>query len=157
MDSMLHLRGQRPADAGNRWYFDAVSASTNASVAVIFYNGGPDGFRNIYDGGPLSVQVSATFSNGTQYGVVVPATGGAVVETGPDGIHLEFKDSGFSFVGSGLDSSEVTYVMTIDSPDIGLQGTITWTSVSRVKDQLHPGPSLFSESAIHHTRPRCGY
>lgn len=60
---------------------------------------------------------------------MVPATG-AVIETGPDGIALEFENAGFSFVGSNLKSFEVTYCMTIDSPDIGVQGTITWKSVS---------------------------
>lgn len=84
------------------------------------------------------MQVTGTFPNGTQYDIVVPATGGAVIETRPDGITLEIEDSGFSFVGSNLESSEVTYVMNIDSPDIGIQGTITWTSVSFAKDALLP-------------------
>ncbi|ROV86957.1 hypothetical protein VSDG_10116 [Cytospora chrysosperma] len=111
------------------WYFDAVSASTNASVVVVFYNSGPEGFINTYLGGPLSVSLSGTFHNGSQYNLVVPATG-AVIETGPDGIALEFENGGFSFVGSNLKSFEVTYCMTIDSPDIGVQGTITWKSLA---------------------------
>ncbi|ROV95955.1 hypothetical protein VMCG_07980 [Cytospora schulzeri] len=111
------------------WYFDAVSTSTNASVVVVFYNSGPDGFINTYEGGPLSVQIAGAFPNGTQYSLVVPATG-AVIKTGPGGIILDFEDSGFSFVGSNVKNSEVTYTITIDSPDIGLQGTITWTSLA---------------------------
>lgn len=61
-----------------------------------------------------------------------------MIETGPEGITLEFENTGFSFTGSKLKSSEVTYVMTIDSPDIGVQGTITWTSVSCERDQVLP-------------------
>ncbi|KUI73197.1 Hydroxyneurosporene dehydrogenase [Cytospora mali] len=111
------------------WYFDAVSASTNASVVVVFYNSGPDGFINTYEGGPLSVSITGTFPNGTQYSLETPATG-AVITTGSNGISLDFEGSGFGFVGSDIRGSEVTYVMTIDSPDIGVQGTVTWTSVA---------------------------
>ncbi|KUI56178.1 hypothetical protein VP1G_03512 [Cytospora mali] len=88
------------------WYFDAVSASTNASVVVVFYNAGPDGFVNTYEGGPLSVSITGTFPNGTQYSLETPATG-AVITTGSDGISLDFEGSGFGFVGSDLRGSEV--------------------------------------------------
>lgn len=101
-------------------------------MVVVFYNSGPDGFINTYYGGPLSVSIAGTFPNGSQYSLVLPATG-AVIRNEPYDMYLEFEESGFSFVGSNLSGPEVTYVMTVDSPAIGVQGTITWTSVSCAK------------------------
>lgn len=129
-----YLDGPKLSGTANKtsydwWYFDAVSASTNASVVVTFFNSGPEGFINEYVGGPISVTLSGTFPNGSQYSIEVPAAG-AVIKTGRDGIALEYKNTGFSFVGSNLKSSEVTYCMTIDSPEIGVRGTITWTSLA---------------------------
>ncbi|KAK7742371.1 hypothetical protein SLS53_004516 [Cytospora paraplurivora] len=132
--SSSYLDGPKLSGAANEtsydwWYFDVVSASTNASVVVVFYNAGPDGFVNTYVDGPLSISLSGTFPNGTQYNLEVPATS-AVVETSSDGISLDFKDSGFSFVGSKLTESEVTYVLNIDSPEIGVTGIITLLSLA---------------------------
>lgn len=112
---------------------------------VIIYNSGANGFINTYLDGPLSVSISGTFSNGTQYSQEVAATAG-VVTTDSDGISLNYENSGFSFVGSNLQGSEVTYVMSIDSPDIGIQGSITWTSVSLAKKSLFLALSLFSSA-----------
>lgn len=125
-----------------------VSASTNASVVVVFYNAGPHGFVNTYLGGPLSVSLTGTFLNGTQYSLEVPATS-AVVETSSDGIWLEFKDAGFSFAGSRLTESEVTssYVVHIDSPEIGVTGTITLLSVGRLQRFPHIRLGSFSRLA----------
>lgn len=107
-----------------------MSASTNASLAVVFYNSGPDGFINNYLGGPLSVSIIGTFTNGTVFDLSVPASG-AKIEYGPDeGISLDFVDSGFSFTGSNVKRQNVEYSLHIDSPTIGLKGSIRYQSVS---------------------------
>lgn len=119
---------------GSRWYFDAVSASDNSSVVVVFYNGGPLGFINsivYYEDGPLSVSISGSFANGTAYSLPVSSTGGAVVDVEGGTITGNWTGSGFSFVGTREEGEEVmSYVISIDSPEIGVYGTITFESVS---------------------------
>ncbi|CAN8098987.1 unnamed protein product [Discula destructiva] len=106
------------------WYFDAVSASNNESVTVVFYNGGPYGFVNHYYGGPLSVSLTGTFANGTQFDFSVPARS-AVIDHGPDqGISVDYVDSGFSFTGSNVKGRDVGYVLRVDSPAMGVKGSI---------------------------------
>lgn len=112
-----------------RWYFDAVSASTNASVVVVFYNSGPNALTKPYLGGPLSVDIIGTFANGTVFDLKIPASS-ANVEYGPDqGVSLDLVGSGFSFTGSNLKGTSVQYVVSIDSPSIGIKGTIRLDSV----------------------------
>lgn len=107
-----------------------MSASTNASLAVVFYNSGPDGFINNYLDGPLSVSIIGTFANGTVFDLSAPASG-AQVQYGPnEGISLDFVDSGFSFKGSSVNRKNVEYALNIDSPTIGLRGSIHFHSVS---------------------------
>ncbi|KAJ9150279.1 Hydroxyneurosporene dehydrogenase [Pleurostoma richardsiae] len=110
------------------WYFDAVSASTNASVTVVFYEAGPNGFINDYLGGPLSVSISGSFANGTLFSLSASATGGAIIHVDDDGIDAEWKGSGFSILGTGLTTSHATYVVTVDSPTIGVEGSFTLKS-----------------------------
>lgn len=120
-----------------RWYFDAVSASTDSSVTVVFYNGGPQGFINRYiGGGPFSVDITGRLANGTLFEFTVPSTG-VVIDYGPDqGINFDMVDSGFSFTGSNVEDPNVHYVVTIDSPSIGIKGTIELFSVSLIPDPL---------------------
>lgn len=116
-----------------RWYFDVVSASTDASVTVVFYNGGPDGFINTYKGGPLSVQLSGTFANGTIFEIPAVPASSAIIDHGPhQNISVEYVDSGFSFAGTSVDepAHRVEYIVTIDSPAIGVKGSIIMHSVS---------------------------
>lgn len=109
----------------NRWYFDAVSASDDSSVVIVFYNSGPAGFINSYEGGPLSVSISGSFANGTLYAATTLATGGAIIDTCPGFINGTWVGSGFSFVGTA-----VGYEITIDAPEVGISGTIVFKSVS---------------------------
>lgn len=110
------------------WYFDSVSESTNASLAVVFYNSGPDGFINDYLGGPLSVSIIGTFTNGTVFDLSAPASGAKVQYGFDEGIFLDYVDSGFSFTGSSVKRENVEYVIHIDSPIIGLHGSIHFHS-----------------------------
>lgn len=122
-----------------RWYFDVVSDSSNASVAVVFYNSGPDGFINTYLGGPLSVSIIGTFANGTVFDLSAPASA-AEIRYGPDeGISLEYVNSGFSFTGSNVNQDNVEYAINIDSPAIGLKGSIKYHAVSMIRTSPLPG------------------
>ncbi|KAF3763475.1 hypothetical protein M406DRAFT_263100 [Cryphonectria parasitica EP155] len=134
------------------WYFDVVSAATNASTVVVIYNAGPDGFINTYYDGPLSASLTGTFANGTAYNLDLPATGG-VIDYDQDGISLVWEGAGFSFVGSSLSESEATYVMTINSSDIGVQGTITWKSLA----PAHYPCSLNEDGASEVIMPHIGW
>lgn len=113
-------------------------------MAVVFYNSGPDGFVNTYLGGPLSVSIIGTFANGTVFDLSAPASS-AEVRYGPDeGISLDFVDTGFSFTGSNLKKENVAYVVNIDSPAIGLKGSIKYHSVSA---NIYP---LFIKNLTNH-------
>ncbi|KAI3390364.1 hypothetical protein diail_9946 [Diaporthe ilicicola] len=112
------------------WYFDAVSSSSNASIVVVLYNNGPDGFLNTYFDGPFSLSITGAFPNGSLIDRQVPATG-AVIKTDRSGISAEWKDAGVSFTGSNLARGGVTYSLTVDSPDLlGVRGNMTWRSLA---------------------------
>lgn len=111
------------------WYFDAVSASSNASVTVVFYNGGPNGFLNTYQGGPLDVTISGTFTNGTPFGLDESVASSAVVQYTSGAIAADWTGSGFSFAGSSLSLGGL-WTVSINAPSIGLTGVITLRSVS---------------------------
>lgn len=114
----------------SRWYFDAVSSSSNASIVVVLYNNGPEGFLNERFGSPVSLSITGLFSNNTPIKRERPATG-AVIKTDRSGILAEWKDTGVSFSGSNLARGGATYTLNVDSPDIlGVEGSITWKSVS---------------------------
>ena len=112
----------------SRWYFDAVSASTNSSVVVVFYNAGPEGFLNGAHTGPFSVGVSGSFANGSIWALDIDSTGGVDITASSDGgiSGQWFGSDNAGFVGTGL----TNYVVTIDAPGIGVSGTISFTSVS---------------------------
>lgn len=115
-------------------------------MAVVFYNSGPDGFINTFLGGPLSVSIIGTFANGTVFDLSAPASA-AKIRYGPDeGISLEYVDSGFSFTGSNVKKENVEYVIDIDSPAIGLKGSITYHAVSLIHITLLPGFKLYTRS-----------
>lgn len=99
-------------------------------MAVVFYNGGPDGFVNTYLGGPLSVSIIGTFANGTVFDLSAPASSAEIRYGHDEGISLDFVDTGFSFTGSNLKKENVAYVVNIDSPASGLKGSIKYHSVS---------------------------
>ncbi|KAL7916776.1 hypothetical protein GGI35DRAFT_466301 [Trichoderma velutinum] len=111
------------------WYFDAVSATTNESVTLIFYNTGPNGFPYGYVGdGPFSVGISGSFANGSLFAFTAPVTGDVIIKTDESGISGEWSGSGFAFYGTSLDGPSPTYVLKIDAPAIGCYGTVTLRS-----------------------------
>lgn len=76
------------------------------------------------------MSIIGTFANGTIFDLSAPANS-VDIRYGPDeGISLDFVDSGFSFTGSNLKKKNVEYVVNIDSPGIGLKGSIRYQSVS---------------------------
>ncbi|KAL6689708.1 hypothetical protein J3F84DRAFT_353985 [Trichoderma pleuroticola] len=111
------------------WYFDAVSATTNASVTVVFYNTGPNGFPSSYVGdGPFSVGISGSFANGSLFFLTAPVTGDVVIKIDERGTSGEWSGSGFAFYGTSLDGANPTYVIKVDAPAIGCYGTVTLRS-----------------------------
>lgn len=118
------------------WYFDAVSASTNASLSIVFYNAGADGFLNPWWAEALSVSVTGTFANGTLFNLVAGSASGADITYDDASISVDYTGAGISFVGSTVDGV-LTYVVTLASEEIGVSGTVTYTSVR----SSHP-PSL---------------
>ncbi|KZL82643.1 hypothetical protein CI238_04141 [Colletotrichum incanum] len=111
------------------WYFDAVSTtSRNESLTIVFYNSGPRSLGN--PGGPLSVQISGVFANGTTFVTAVDATGGTTVQNDENGIFSVWNGAGASFAGTSLEQGSPEYIVTIDNPAIGVNGTLTLKSVS---------------------------
>ncbi|GJD04765.1 Hydroxyneurosporene synthase [Colletotrichum higginsianum IMI 349063] len=111
------------------WYFDVVSTtSKNESLTIVFYNSGPSSLGN--PGGPLSIQVTGVFANGTAFGTIADATCGATMKNDEDGISSVWNGAGASFTGTSLDQRGVEYTVAIDNPTIGINGTLTLKSVS---------------------------
>ncbi|KAK9234115.1 hypothetical protein V1525DRAFT_422544 [Lipomyces kononenkoae] len=115
------------------WYFDVVSTDARASVTIVFYDSGPEGFINPYERGPLSVSITGLFPNGSAYDFSAPATS-AVVSRHAGGSFATsgvYKDSGFEWKGTtSSDDGEVTYVVSIDAPSIGVNGTVSFKSIA---------------------------
>lgn len=107
------------------WYFGAVSASTDASVIITFFNSAILGSQN-----PLVVQVSGSFPNGTLFTGEALATSDAVLRSSSKGIAGVWGGTGASFKGTNLDKPHISYEITLDMPNIGIKGTVTLKSVS---------------------------
>ncbi|KAF9872412.1 hypothetical protein CkaCkLH20_10239 [Colletotrichum karsti] len=107
------------------WYFDVVSQSTNQTLNIVFFNSGE--FAQYPH--PLSVQVSGTYANGTDFFLEALADSGVTITNGPDGITGDWKGVG-SFKGSALDRPNVEYSIFLDSPDMDIKGNITFKSTA---------------------------
>ncbi|WYZ37662.1 hypothetical protein EsH8_II_001168 [Colletotrichum jinshuiense] len=111
------------------WYFDVVSTtSQNESLTIVFYNSGPQSLGN--PGGPLSIQVTGVFANGTTFATLVDATGGATFKNDENGISSVWNGAFASFSGTSLDHRNPEYTVTIDNSAIGVNGTLTLRSLS---------------------------
>lgn len=106
-----------------------MSRDTNESIVIVFYNSGGDGFVNPWWYEALSVSVTGTFANGTLYNLVAGSSGGADVVYSEAGISVNYTGAGISFTGTNITADEVTYAVTLDSEEIGVSGTINFTSV----------------------------
>lgn len=114
---------------------------TKASIAMVFYNAGPESIGIPDPGGPLFVEISGTFDNGTSFTTTSTAPGGAVIQSGTEGITGDWKGSGCSFVGSDLHRSTAEYIVAIDNADLGVSGTISLQSVRitpYLRNNIHP-------------------
>lgn len=111
------------------WYFDAVSAENNCSIVIVFYIATNTGFPFVLSGSALSIDFFATFENGTT--VVFPInsqpSGEAIIVTNGNGSTGYWNSTGAQWVGTASMSS---YVITINSPTLGIKGSLTLNSVS---------------------------
>lgn len=106
------------------------TTSQNESVDITFYNAGPIGFPAGYNDGPLSVSVSGSFANGSLFNFQVPATLGLVfVQSNKLGVVGDWLGAGAGFTGSDLLRPNVVYTVEIDSPELGVFGSIILNSV----------------------------
>lgn len=119
---MLTLAAPKSADF---WYFDVFSKSSNQTLNIVFFNSG----EFIQYPHPLALQVEGVFPNGTDVYFEALADDGVTLTNGPEGITGDWKGLG-SFTGSPLDKPEVEYSITINSTEMGIQGTINFKSVS---------------------------
>lgn len=119
---------------GSRYYFDVVSKTEDSYISVMLYDTGPDTFLFSYVEGPFTALINGSFSNGTAFHVLVPATGGiSVSASDADGIHANWMGSGFSFTGSSLTNGRpVEYELKVDAPEYGVQGTVKFKAVSKL-------------------------
>ncbi|KAK3937747.1 Hydroxyneurosporene dehydrogenase [Diplogelasinospora grovesii] len=108
------------------WYFDAVSSTTNESVTIVFFENGPEGF---IQPGPAALwaSVSGSFKNGSFFSYQVPAADKAVITQTSDTISGDWSGSGYSFDGRTR-GNKSEYVVTINTPAVGVAGTLTLRS-----------------------------
>ncbi|KAG8165549.1 hypothetical protein KVR01_004101 [Diaporthe batatas] len=132
------------------WYFDAVSATDQKAVTLVFYNFANGSLAIPYFGGPLTTDISITFANGTTSRKYAAANLGAPLEVSNKGIAAEFKgeNSSYSFTGTSLEpgAPNPVYNIEIDDPANGVSGSIKFESVSPPHypcDLNKPGVSEF--------------
>lgn len=112
------------------WYFDAVAEDASMGLVVVFYLSTELGFPFVPPLSALSVDIFATFEDGTL--VFLPENdlplqaGAATITTDGDGASGVWKGTGFEFSGTPDLSS---YTVTIDSPLLGITGTLELKSV----------------------------
>ncbi|KAJ3551129.1 hypothetical protein NM688_g4909 [Phlebia brevispora] len=110
------------------WYWDAVSDDLNASAVLTVFTAEPSG---LWAGIPVTGSATwfggmFTFPNGTPWEVFLPANKLTVI-TVDDGSSGLFDGINAAWVGLP-DMS--TYVLTVDEPDAGIQGTFTLRSTA---------------------------
>ena len=113
------------------WYFDAVSANNSCAVVIVFYMTTDVGFPFVLPLSSLSVDIFATFEDGTLVYLPVNdpllSAGTATVVTDGDGSSGVWEGTGFEWKGTA-DMSQ--YVVTIDYPLLDISGTLVLNSVS---------------------------
>ncbi|KAJ4326098.1 hypothetical protein N0V94_000260 [Neodidymelliopsis sp. IMI 364377] len=119
---MLTPAARKSADF---WYFDVFSAGSNQTLNIVFFNSGE--FSQYLH--PLAVQVSGIYPNGTDFYFEAMADAGVSINSGPDGIIGDWKGIG-SFKGSALDRPDVKYTIDLDSPQMGVHGSITFKALA---------------------------
>ena len=109
------------------WYFDAVAPDASANAVIIAFNADVSG---LWTGSPVTGSTTwycglFSFPNGTVTGAFIPAEKLTVV-TVEDG-----SSAAFTGVKGGWASTPdmKQSVVTVDEPDAGMQGTMTFNSV----------------------------
>lgn len=112
------------------WYFDAVSEDSLSSVVIVFYLSTDLGFPFLLPGSAISVDIFVSFDDGTYLFFPLnnlPLTAGeATVVTDGNGSSGVWESTGFQWTGL---SNLSQYVVTIDSPSLGISGSLTLNSV----------------------------
>lgn len=127
------------------WYFDAVSSNLKGSAVLIPFTSGATGlWTGMPDMGATTWFAAVfTLANGTGVEFFLPATSLTVVTT-DDGSSGAFGGLNVDWFGAP-DMS--TYVLTVDEPEAGIQGSLTLRSVIS-------SFSIFCEATLTlHSRP----
>jgi hypothetical protein len=116
------------------WYFDTVSSDGTYQLTITFFNTVATtlGFGTPFPSTNF-VSFTAYFPNGAEY-QQFDFAGPAIVTDGPFGIEGNWTGTGFAFVGSA-DLSY--YEINIDSPALGIQGSVVFDSVCLLYLQYH--------------------
>ncbi|KAL9560687.1 hypothetical protein ACKAV7_015178 [Fusarium commune] len=114
------------------WYFDAVSATDNAAISVIFYNMAPNTLSIPYPGGPLFIAVRITFENGTSIDKSAIPNIGADFQISDWELASQWKgnNSLHTFTGSSLNVANSIYMISINDPGRGIVGSFQLNSIS---------------------------
>jgi hypothetical protein len=108
------------------WYYDVISPDGYSSFAMAFFATPRSGFFLLPDFESIDlVSVWGSFPNGSAFTVSVPAEK-ANVEIWEDSSSGVWEGTGVSWVGAG-DGSQ--YVVTFDSPGLGITGSLILNSV----------------------------
>ncbi|KAE8399021.1 hypothetical protein BDV37DRAFT_290556 [Aspergillus pseudonomiae] len=86
------------------WYFDAFSRTTSVAINIVFFNTGD------FAANPHSLMALVS--------------GGAVITNDEIGVTGNWLGSGASFHSTSLEKSNVEYVIKLNSPNIGVRGTL---------------------------------
>jgi hypothetical protein len=108
------------------WYFDAVSDDAEESIVILFYTVSVAGFA--FGSNPTtvdSVSINAQFRNGTSFSASIPASNATIV-TVEDGTTGDFGGAGCGWTST---PDMTQYMITVDAPSYGVQGTFQLDSV----------------------------
>ncbi|EKM52038.1 uncharacterized protein PHACADRAFT_262489 [Phanerochaete carnosa HHB-10118-sp] len=133
------------------WYFDVVSADLDYSLVLVFFaataNGLWDGIPDI--GTAVYASVGITLPDGSSLNSEA-AGSSLVVTTLGNGSNGTLNETGWSWVGSPDLSS---YRVVIDSPETGVQGTVTFESTSPAHFPCAPATASAGQPLVLGTAP----
>lgn len=114
-----------------RWHFDVVGNA--GSLTVVFYNFGKYSLGVPYPGGPLLVQISGTFENGTSFLKSAAATEGAEFSSlDVRGILSGWSGENYSlyaFSSGPFEKPDSPVELGLYGYDTGVYGTVRLTPV----------------------------
>ncbi|KAJ7660277.1 hypothetical protein DFH06DRAFT_1194162 [Mycena polygramma] len=110
------------------WYFDVVSTDPKslASVVVIFYTSSTTAFPFLPPSDSTTLaQIFVSFPNGTLFNATANAES-ATVRTDENFSSGEWRGTGLKWAHTG----EKRYTVTVDAPDLGMKGWISFRSIA---------------------------